>query len=97
MSEKRRPAEIFHVGEHIREELEARGWTVRDLAFRMGGVTARDIEIDELTVQMTMAVQDLNLLFTEELDAKLARAFDVTPGFLMNLDRAWREWMQGKP
>jgi hypothetical protein len=32
-----RPAEAFHPAVFILEELEARGWTVSDLAIRMGG------------------------------------------------------------
>jgi HTH-type transcriptional regulator/antitoxin HigA len=32
----RRPAQLFHPSEFIRDELEARGWSVAELARRMG-------------------------------------------------------------
>lgn len=36
------PAECFPVSEYLRDELEARGWSVRDAAARMNGDAAQN-------------------------------------------------------
>lgn len=41
----------FHVGEYLADELEARGWTSRELAERIGG----DVDVNHLTIDLTIA------------------------------------------
>ena len=47
-------SERFTVGEYIRDELDARGWTTADCAARMGG----EANIDELTLDLHLAAID---------------------------------------
>lgn len=84
-------AEAFCLGQYLAEEMEAREWTVRDVAMLMGPL--EDYGINALTLQFAMAVQDDCLLLDAETDAKLAQAFGVTPGFFRNLHEAWRRAM----
>lgn len=79
--------ETFPPGEYIAEELAARGWSTSDLADRMGG----DPTIDQLTVDMLIAVSDKKMILDEQTAIGLARAFGVSTQFFINLDRAWRE------
>lgn len=85
-------AEVFPVGHYIQEELDERGWTVVELALRMNGVNVRKVGIDQLAVELLMAVNDPKLLLDKETAEKLGLAFDVQSGFFLNLDRAYREW-----
>lgn len=84
------PAEVFPLGDYIEEELAARGWSVEELAHRMGG--GRDYGINLLCAQMTIAVHDANLLLDRETAEGFARAFDVSPEMFINLDAAWRKY-----
>lgn len=75
----------------IEEELKARRWSPEYLACRMGGATPDDRGKDLLTLQMLFALrQERNVLLGADFDAKLARAFDVTPGFFLALHDTWR-------
>ena len=80
----------FSPGEFIQEELIARGWTTTYLARRMGG----DVALNQLTVDMHIAVRDKNMSLDEETAQGLSRAFGVSAQFFMNLDRIWREGMR---
>jgi HTH-type transcriptional regulator/antitoxin HigA len=76
----RTPAEVFPPGEFIREELEARGWTVRELARIMDMPLGK---IDELVRG--------NQRITPETARGLSSAFgDGDPLYWMNLDAAYR-------
>ena len=77
---------VFPPGVFVAEELEARGWTPRDLALRMGG----DPAIDQLTVDMLIHVPDKNMLLDQETANGLGRAFGTSPDLWLNLDRQWR-------
>ncbi len=77
-------ADRVHVGEVIADELQARGWSVLDLATRMAGM-------DALAVEMLLAVREPGLLAGEELLRRIGVAFDVDPEFLVTIDRGWRE------
>lgn len=77
---------LLSPGNFIAEELDARGWSTTDLAARMGG----DPAIDRLTVDMLIAVEDRKMVLDEKTAFGLARAFDVSPQFFVNLDRLWR-------
>ena len=60
MSRSRVPAEGFAIGEYIRDELDARGWTHEDLATASGlpacGVEMLLIQLHGLTVEQSEAL-----------------------------------------
>lgn len=80
------PAEVFPPGVFIADELEARGWSVEDLARRMPG----DYGENFLCIGLLLAVHDKNLMMGEDIAEKLADAFGVSPQYFINLDRTWR-------
>lgn len=82
----RKSAETFHVGEYIADELAERGWTVRELAERMGGNPA----INELSVELALHVRDPRAFVGPKMADGLARAFGTSAQLWLNLDRAWR-------
>lgn len=92
MDTQYRPAECFPLGEYIAEELEAREWSLRDLAERMGGV-GQEIDVNHLTLEMLIYLpDDPRLLVGDETFGRLAKALDVDEGVLRRLDAAWRTW-----
>ncbi len=94
---ERDTAEAFPVGSFVQEELDARGWTIPDLAKRMGG----DAKINELAVEIMIHCWDEpSLRLGQETAEKLAQAFGTSPGLFIGLDaayRMWRERMETKP
>ena len=93
MTEDRMPVEIFSPGEFIQDELDARGWTTADLARQMGG-NIGEIAINQLSVEMMIAVKDKNLVMDPAASAGLARGFGTSVEYWENLDRIWR---RGQP
>ena len=81
----------YTLADFLQEEMDARGWTARDVAMRMGGTTEHEIEIDWCTVDLALHVHDTKLLLDAETAEKLGHAFDVPPEFLVNLDASWRK------
>ena len=83
------------VAELIVDELIERGWTTRDMAARMGGQDAEERAVDELTIDFTIANSDSDVrrqvIFTEELSGKIARAFGTSSDLWSNLHRRWKE------
>lgn len=69
---------VRHPGEIIREELEARGWMQRDLAFVLG--------IPEQAVNMIISGKRG---ISPEMAKQLGEAFDVLAEFFMNLQRTY--------
>ena len=74
----RTPAQVFHPGYFISEELEARGWGLPDLSDRSGvpvgvleGILARDVAV------------------TKDISAGLGKAFDVDEGLFFGLYLQW--------
>lgn len=67
-----------HPGQFIREELEARGWSQRDLAFILGG--------PEQAVNMIVSGKRG---ISPEMAKSLGHAFDVHPDFFANLQKAF--------
>ncbi len=87
--------QAFSVGEYLAEELEARGWTTRECAERMGG----NVDVDHLTLDLHLAelasppehaINDATL--HPDTAAGLSRAFGSSAELWMNLDRAYHEW-----
>lgn len=91
-TEKRSPAQCFPPGEFIRDELEARGWSVADLAERTrGGVFPK----------RAPAAADWQAIINgaplSEWDAHLLhRAFGTSTEYWLNLDRSYRTWLKEK-
>ncbi len=75
------PAKAFPVGEFIREELEARGWTQRDLASIMG----RPISLVQQIVSGRRGI-------TATTAHELAEAFGTSPDLFMGLDAYYQLW-----
>ena len=82
------PAEVFPPGEFIADELEARGWTTRDLAERMGG----DADMNQLVVDMLVLVPVKGMLLGTATARQLAAAFGTPAEFWVALDRSWQEF-----
>lgn len=85
------PAECFHPSEFVKEELEARGWTLDDLAMRMA---TSEWGLIRLTLDMFMLVSpdDANMRIGEDMDRQLCAAFGVSQGFFLRLETQWLEW-----
>ena len=79
MSRTRTPAEVFSPGVFIREELEARGWTQRDLAAVLGR-----------PLQLVNELVNGKKRLTAERAKQLAAAFGTSPELWLNLENAYR-------
>ncbi len=73
-----RMADVPHPGEFIAEELEARGWLQRDLAYILG--------VPEQAVNMIISGKRG---ISPEMAKQLGEAFDVNPAFFSNLQNAF--------
>ena len=80
------PAEVWPLGEHLQDEMSARGWSLDDLHRRLG-----DNPVTCCAVDLILAVHDKHLILDAETADALGRAFDLDPQYLINLDHAWRE------
>lgn len=82
----------FHPGEFINEELEERGWTVRDLVFRMKRYESeKDWATNLLAVEMYLTVHDPNVILGEEMAAEFSQAFGPSAEYFLNLHKLWKE------
>lgn len=91
--DKRIPAETFPVQDYVREELEARNWSLDDLALRMG--PQEEFGINRLVVGLLMEMEpQKGLLIGYDGARSLAKAFGTSEEFWVNLDRQWQpeEW-----
>lgn len=79
MKRQARPAEVFPPGDFIREELEERGWTQKDLAEVLG----RPPQAVNQIIKGTKRV-------TPETAVELAQAFGTSPELWLNLEAAYR-------
>ena len=84
----RKPVETFPPGEFLRDELNARGWTTRDLALRIGG-DAREVAVNQLALDLLIHVRDPGIYVGEQLAEGLARGLGTTATYWLNLDAAW--------
>lgn len=88
MSKNFNPAQRFHVGEFVRDEMEARGWSQSELAERMGG----NFDENYLVLDL-MLLEDPHMTLGQDTANQLAKAFEGTdPQTWLNLDASWRAW-----
>lgn len=84
------------MGSYIQEELDAREWSIADLAARMGD-TKKEREIWELTIELHIVLGDEpGALLGQTTANALARAFGTSPQYWMNLDAHHQQWMKEK-
>ena len=82
---ERRPAEVFHPGEHLLDELTARGWTQTEFA-----------EIINRPVRLVNEVINGKRGITPETATEFGAALGTSPEFWMNLDTAYHLWKLGE-
>lgn len=81
------PAEAFHVGEYVFDEMEARGWTVADVLNRMTG----DRTLNHCCLEFLECQHPS--LHLGEFSERLAEAFDGTSAETWrNLDETWHRF-----
>ncbi|MBN2385802.1 MAG: HigA family addiction module antidote protein [Anaerolineales bacterium] len=78
---ERRPAEVFHPGEHLLDELNARGWTQTEFA-----------EIISRPVRLVNEIINGKRGITPETARGFGAALGTSPEFWMNLDIAYHLW-----
>ncbi|WP_376960177.1 hypothetical protein ABNQ39_20960 [Azospirillum sp. A26] len=89
------PAKAFPVVRYLRDELEARGWTVQEFVTRMFPIqSVRQRSIDMLAVDFLLTVEDPSLRMGDMAEP-MAKALGVSVDFLTNLERAYVEWCAG--
>jgi HTH-type transcriptional regulator/antitoxin HigA len=79
-------AQAFPPGDFIREELETRGWSQRDLAKVLGR-----------PLQTVNEIINGKKRITAETSLALSAAFGTDPKLWMNLDASYRIWLAGEP
>lgn len=85
------PAEVFPVCVFVKEEMEARGWTLDDLIDHMPG----DQNVNRLTLELVFEAPEFDedirkgLRIGEQTAVGLAHAFGTSKDFWLNLDAAW--------
>jgi len=78
----RRPAEVFHPGEHLKDELDARGWT--------------QIEFADMVNRPVILVNEIikgRENITSELAEEIGRVLGTSAKVWMNLDKAYAKWI----
>ena len=86
---KRTPADVFHPSEFIRDEMEARGWTLEILTSQMGSwwfATRR-----RLRLYLAEGPNNPKLRLSADEAAAIDRAFGCSVGFVSGLQRSWLE------
>lgn len=83
------PAQCFHPGEYIRDEMEARKWDAAELARRM---SVHDVPV-EIAVSLIECKQDI----TPNIAFGLRRAFGTSADLWMNLQQAFDVWQESRP
>lgn len=73
-----RLSEVPHPGEFIKDELDARGWLQRDLAYILG--------VSEQAINPIMSGKRG---ISPEMALALSMAFDISPEYFMNLQKAY--------
>lgn len=93
---ERVPAEALHPSVFIQEQLDARGWTLRDLAARMA---AYDYNINLAALEMYLAIgpDQPSLRIGQRSADRMAHAFGVSAEYFLNLERAWLKHREHQP
>jgi plasmid maintenance system antidote protein VapI len=80
----------YHVWDFIAEELEARGWTLHDLAERMGDTHSTDVHY--LSLEFLEASKDMTdvAVTMRTMAPALALAFGTSAEFWTNLHDQWK-------
>jgi HTH-type transcriptional regulator/antitoxin HigA len=81
-----KPAEVFPPGEFIRDEMDALGWTLRDVHARLGNDPVRCCAFD-----LVAYVDDKNMILDRKTAADLALLFGAGAKYWLEIDRVWRE------
>ena len=94
MTTKRVLAEVSHPSVYLAEEMEARGWSVRDAAGRMSG----DFGRNALALAMYLACgchakHARAVRIGEHAAKRLGEAFNVEAQFFLNLERTFLDHM----
>jgi hypothetical protein len=91
---QRVPAECFHPSEFIKEELEARRWSVAELAMRMANGDREQYGIEMLALEMYLEIgpETPGLRLGNDGGRLMAAAFDVSPDLFLNLEKSWLGW-----
>lgn len=71
-------ADVPHPGEFIKDEIEARGWLQRDLAYILG-----------VSDQAINPIMSGKRGISPEMALALSKAFDISPEYFMNLQKAF--------
>ena len=82
---KMKPAKTFRIMEFIQDELTERGWTLEDLATRMGG----DDDVNLLTLEL-LDIQERGMFLGEETAKSLATVFGTSVELWLGMDRQAR-------
>lgn len=80
------PAEVFPPGDFLREEMEARGWSQRDLARILGR-----------PLQAVNEIVNGRKRITAETAKELGLALGTGPEYWLNLENAYRLWLAREP
>jgi hypothetical protein len=86
-------AEVFHPSVFIKEEMEERGYSLRDVVFRMKRYESeKEWSIAYLAVEMYMEVgpTDKNIILGDMAE-EFATAFGVSAELFKNLEASWRQ------
>lgn len=79
------PAEAFHPGEFIREEMAARGWTIEELS-RRSGFEVRSLD----------PVLNGRRRVTRLLARQLGEVFEANEKLFLSLQSMWDAWSAKK-
>ncbi len=82
---------VPHPSEFIAEELIARGWSADDLARRMSDGTERSFTICRISLDFydEIGPDDTRMRIGAKTAGLLAKAFDMSAEFFINLENAW--------
>jgi hypothetical protein len=94
-------AQSFHPSEYIREEMEARGWSRDQLAYAMvadDDKMSEEWPINRLAIDLYFEVGPTNpsMRMGEDAARSYARAFGVSEGLFLNLERSWLQAQEGR-
>lgn len=91
---RRIPAEAFHPWTYIKDELDARGWTLEALAMKMPAPTPDQIAVNLLTMELTAASycfdEPQRIRIGPATNARIAAAFGQSAAFWDNIEASYQ-------